>query len=49
MIHTNHDKVLNREESVEVSLNLIQESWSIKLCFSSRFVTLILCIEVDGM
>ena len=43
---------------MDVLLNFIQESRSLKLCFSSRFVTLkykdytvseVLCVEVDGM
>ena len=40
MIHTHYEKVISMEESVDVLLNTIQESWTKGLCFSSRCVTL---------
>ena len=49
---------VDMEEAVDIFPNSIQKKWSLKLCFSSKFVKLKyinyivlekLCIEVDGM
>ena len=41
MIHTHYDMVMDMEEAMDLFANSMHDSWSLKLCFISRFVTLI--------